>query len=107
MLSTEFILAILTSDVAVGLVTFLLTRRSRIRKEKVDTDAKVIDNDKTGFETYREQIAYLNEEVFKLTRQLTELRIQTSTFEAENKRLIAENNALRSSVAQLTKEGAA
>ena len=49
----EFILALLGSDVAVGLATFLLMRRANLRKHSAETDAKVIDNDKNGFETYR------------------------------------------------------
>lgn len=101
----EFILALLGSDVAVGLATFLLMRRANLRKHSAETDAKVIDNDKNGFETYRQQIAYLNEEIFRLTRQLTELRVTVSAFEVENKRLLLENDTLRTAVAQLTKEG--
>lgn len=105
MQTLQFILALITSDVAVGLLTFLLTRRANLRKQHADTDARVIDNDRNGFETYRQQIAYLNEEIFKLTRQLTELRVTVSAFEVENRRLLAENDTLRSAVAQLTKEG--
>lgn len=100
----QFILALLGSDVAVGLATFLLTRRANLRKQGTETDAQVIDNDRNGFETYRQQIAYLNEEIFKLTRQLTELRVSVSAFEVENRRLLLENETLRAAVAQLTKE---
>ena len=103
----QLLATILGSDVAVGLATFLLMRRANLRKHSAETDAKVIDNDKNGFETYRQQIAYLNEEIFKLTRQLTELRVTVSAFEVENRRLLAENDTLRSAVSQLTKEGAA